>query len=350
MNKNKRFLIILILAFFHFSESNAGMKKPCGDSLPIIYSPGYNISVLGIENFHPFDSKKYGKVYKGIIDAQQICHSQFYCPKIVSDAELLSVHTQHYLESLKKSRVIARVVEIPLFRYLPEPILYNGILKPMKLATGGTILGVELALQCGWAINLSGGYHHAKADNGEGFCVFADVPIALKSIWNKKPDLKVLIVDLDAHQGNGNSLLLGNDKRVAILDMYNYMLYPNDEEAGQCIKYNVPLLRQTNTSDYLDYLARELPNAIEEFKPGLIVYNAGTDIFIEDKLGDLSITEEGIIKRDEFVFKNAFDNKIPILMVLSGGYDRKSGYIIAKSINNLIVKYGLNPVAKKTNP
>jgi len=211
----------------------------------------------------------------------------------------------------------------------------------MKRATAGTILGVELALRYGWAINLSGGYHHAKAENGEGFCVFADVPIALKSIWKKKPDLKVLLVDLDAHQGNGNSSVLRDEKRVVILDMYNSMIYPNDDEAEQYVTYKVPLERRTNTSEYLDKLEKTLPTAIDEFKPELIVYNAGTDIFVEDHLGNLSITEDGVVKRDEFVFQMAIENKVPILMVLSGGYNKKSGYIIAHSINNLILKNNL---------
>ena len=336
-------ILILILPVISF----AGMKTPCGDSIPIIYSPDYNISILGIENFHPFDSKKYRKVYKGIIEGQNICRSQFYRPQSVTDAELLTVHTENYLNLLKKSSIIARIVEIPPLRFLPAFILRNGILKGMRLATGGTILGVELALRYGWAINLSGGYHHAKAEDGEGFCVFADVPIAIQMIWKKMPDLKVLIVDLDAHQGNGNSSILGNDNRVAILDMYNSAIYPNDVEAAQRVKYRVPLKRRTNTDEYLQYLFNSLPNAINEFNPELIIYNAGTDIFVEDQLGNLSVTENGIIRRDEFVFQKAIENKIPILMVLSGGYNKKSGSIIANSINNIVKINALRPALKK---
>lgn len=333
--------------FFLVASSDAGMKRPCGDSIPIIYSSDYNISIWGLENFHPFDSKKYKKVYKGIIDRQGVCPSQFYHPRMVTDSELLQVHSAEYLHSLRKSSVIARIVEIPPLRILPAFVLRGGILKPMKLATGGTILGVELALRFGWAINLSGGYHHAKAEDGEGFCVFADVPIALHSIWKKCPNLKVLIVDLDAHQGNGTSSILGNDQRVAILDMYNSAIYPNDKEAAQLVKYPIRLNPQTTTEKYLNILSDLLPRAINEFNPGLIIYNAGTDIFVEDQLGNLSVTEEGIIRRDEFVFGKAIQNKIPILMVLSGGYNKKSGYIIANSINNLMNKYKLKPAPKK---
>jgi len=341
MKKGQRLLIQVLLVLTMGPSAQAGMKQPCGDSIPIIYSSQYNISILGIENFHPFDSKKFKKVYKGLIDSQAICPSQFFHPQIVTDSQLLHVHTPDYLHTLRKSSVIAKIVEISPLRFLPAFVLHSSILKPMKYATGGTILGVELALRCGWAINLSGGYHHAKASAGDGFCVYADVPIALHSMWKEFPELKVLIVDLDAHQGNGNSSILGGDNRVAILDLYNSSIYPHDFDAVQQVKYPVPLERRTKTNQYLELLSHWLPKAVSDFGPGLIVYNAGTDIFKDDQLGGLSVSEEGVIQRDEFVFKVAFQNRIPILMVLSGGYNRKSGDIIARSIGNIMVKNGL---------
>jgi histone deacetylase 11 len=341
MTKTPTIPLPLFLLLTLLPSLSAGMKQPCGDSLPIIYSPGYNISILGIENFHPFDSKKYKKVFNGIIKHHTICPSQLYSPRLVTEEELLTVHTEEYLASLKSSSVISRIVEIPFLRVLPVGTLNKGILKPMKLATGGTILGVELALRYGWAINLSGGYHHAKANKGEGFCVYADVPVALHSLWQTRPDRRVLIVDLDAHQGNGNSALLGNDHRVAIFDMYNSSVYPADAEALQQVTYKIPLRRRTATEEYLILLLASLPKAIGEFNPELIVYNAGTDIFMEDRLGNLSVSERGIISRDEYVFQVAHENSIPILMVLSGGYHKKSGGIIARSINNIITKFDL---------
>jgi histone deacetylase 11 len=128
---------------------------------------------------------------------------------------------------------------------------------------------------------------------------------------------------------------------------YNSAIYPDDIEAAQRVKYRIPLKRRAGTTEYLGLLSSSLPKAIREFHPGLIVYNAGTDIFVEDRLGNLSVTEDGIIGRDEFVFHEAIENKIPILMVLSGGYNKKSGYIIAKSINNIMKKGGLLPAPKK---
>jgi histone deacetylase 11 len=149
---NFMFKIKLLLVFF-ISLSFGGSKRPCGDSLPIIYSNNYNISILGIENFHPFDSKKYEKVYHGLISEGHLCPRQFYKPSRPSDEILLLVHTPEYLRSLKKSSVVASIAEIPPLEYLPNFILQNSLLEPMRLATGGTILGVHLALRYGWAIN-----------------------------------------------------------------------------------------------------------------------------------------------------------------------------------------------------
>jgi histone deacetylase 11 len=308
----------------------------CGDTLPIIYSSEYNISILGIEYFHPFDTKKFKRIYNYLRKHLGLCSHQFLTPYKIAEEELLTVHSQEYLVSLNKSKNIAQIVEIPPLRILPNAILRNGILKPMQFGTGGTVTGAIKAFETGWAINLAGGYHHAKADNGEGFCFYADIPLAINKLRTERPQLKVLVIDLDAHQGNGCSSILGDDKRISILDIYNKKIYPHDTRAEKKLTYNLAIYPNTEDSAYLSLLSSQLPKAIEEQTPDLIIYNAGTDIFELDPLGGLLITEKGIIQRDQIVFENAVDNNIPILMVLSGGYHKKSGEIIAKSIINLL--------------
>ncbi|MEA2096667.1 MAG: histone deacetylase [Candidatus Cloacimonadota bacterium] len=305
------------------------------EKIPIIYTAKYNISVLGLENFHYFDTKKYQKVYKKLKKELHINSKQFYSPNRITDDELLFVHSNEYLESLTRSKIIEEIVEIPFIKYVPNFILQKGIINPMKFAAKGTMIGLKLALEFGWAINLSGGYHHAKRNHGEGFCFFADIPIAINSIWQQYPELRVLIVDLDAHQGNGCSTILSKDKRVAIFDMYNSVIFPRDRQAEKFVSYRVPLNRKTKDSIYLEKLNYWLPKAINEHKPDVIIYNAGTDIFINDPFGGLWITEEGILNRDEIVFSIAKKRKIPLLMLLSGGYHKKSGDIIGRSILNL---------------
>jgi len=305
--------------------------------LPIVFSPRYDIRVLGIEKLHPFDSEKYGKVHRYLVDTVGIDEGAFYAPDPVSDEALRKVHTPQYLDSLNHSANIALIAEVMMAALLPNEVLRKHLLEPIRYATGGTILGLALALEQGWAMNLSGGYHHAKAGSGGGFCFFADVPIAVRTMWETHPDRKVMIVDLDAHQGNGNASIFLDEPRVTIFDVFNGQVYPGDLEAARSVKYNHPVKMFVGDKEYLGLLERELPPAIVESSPGLIIYNAGTDVLAGDPLGGMNITPEGIIRRDEIVFRCAVDRKIPILMLLSGGYTRKSAGVIGKSIENILI-------------
>jgi len=303
---------------------------------PIVFSSRYDIRVLGVEKLHPFDSEKYGKVHRYLVDKVGIDEGSFYSPDPVSDEALLKVHTANYLNSLNKSVNIALIAEVMMAALLPNGILQKHLLEPIRYATGGTIQGLALALEQGWAINLSGGYHHAKAESGGGFCFFADVPIAVRNMWETHPDRKVLIVDLDAHQGNGNASIFQDDPRITIFDVFNGYIYPGDYDAARYVKYNHPVKMFVSNGEYLGLLERELPPAIDESSPGLVIYNAGTDVLTGDPLGGMNISAEGIIKRDGFVFRSAIDRKIPILMLLSGGYTRKSAEVIGRSIENIL--------------
>lgn len=306
--------------------------------LPIIYSDEYDIKLMGIQKFHPFDTEKYSKVFKYLTKHHSLRKEEVYTPEICSDEDLRIVHPQSYLESLESKRAIARIAELPPLKILPKAVLRNGLLKPMKFGTGGTILGVTLALEKGWAINLSGGYHHAKADDGSGFCFFADIPIAIHKLWKKHPNKRILIIDLDAHQGNGLEAVLKDDKRIIILDVYGKFNYPKDYEVKKYIDYDYPMGQLTKNSDYITLIDSIIEPTIQKEKPDLIIYNAGTDIYRDDPLGDFRVTAEGIIRRDEIVFKAAKQQKTPILMVLSGGYTKESSTIIGRSIGNLLEK------------
>lgn len=307
-------------------------------ALPVVFHPVYDVD-FGFLNpiigaLHSFDGCKYGRVMKSI--APYIKDEYKHVPSEVTEEQLRLVHTAEYLQTLHDSKQVAQILEVPNI-----VDLRSWVLKPMRYATGGTILTVKLALKYGKAINLSGGYHHAKPNNGEGFCVYADIPIAIHSLWKENPSLKVMVIDLDAHQGNGVAESLKHelrkaDSRVALFDMYNAQRYPGPYDGTRAyIRYNNPLSNGTDDQLYLDRLITQLPLALDEFKPDLIIYNAGTDILEGDKLGGLSVSAAGIVERDQFVFEQAQSNKIPIAMVLSGGYTRQSADIIAKSIINL---------------
>ncbi|XP_036206243.1 histone deacetylase 11 isoform X11 [Myotis myotis] len=160
-----------------------------------------------------------------------------------------------------------------------------------------------------------GGFHHCSSDRGGGFCAYADITLAIK--------------------GNGHERDFMGDQRVYIMDVYNRHIYPGDRFAKQAIRRKVELEWGTEDDEYLDKVERNLKRALQEHPPDVMVYNAGTDILEGDRLGGLSISPQGIVKRDELVFRVARRCQVPILMVTSGGYQKRTARIIADSILNL---------------
>jgi histone deacetylase 11 len=334
-------LLIIVSLFFIIWHKKRTIQEVKIEKLPIVFHPNYDISFFGLEKLHPFDTKKYGKIYKHLTTKLGILEEQFFTPTPVTDADLRLIHNPHYLATLRLSSVVAQIAELPILRWIPNFFIRWRLLKPMRYGTGGTILGTKLALKHNWAINLSGGYHHAKAELGGGFCFYADVPIALQKLWAKNPQLRCFIVDLDAHQGNGYADIFNDDERISIFDMYNKHSYPGDIQATKHVQFLYPMPSGAEDDEYLFLLEQELPQAFDKLieenkKPDLIIYNAGTDIYEHDPLGGLKITADGIIKRDALVFKTAQKYEIPILMLLSGGYSPKSAEIIGKSIENIL--------------
>ncbi|MGK0289409.1 MAG: histone deacetylase 11 [bacterium] len=324
------------------------MSSTANQKLPIIYTSHYNISFLGLEKFHPFDSKKYGNVHQSLVEKNYFSTEQCYEPTKITDDELLEIHTPDYLEDLNIPTTIAQITELQFLSMLSNSMLQKHLLTPMRYGTAGTILSVKLATeQYGWSINLSGGYHHAKAHCGGGFCFFADIPLAIQQFLKKNPKARVLVLDLDAHQGNGYAEILADDPRVHIFDIYNKLIYPQDYDSHSAIDYNFPIDPSISEDDYLAILEANLPKAIHEVSPDLIIYNAGTDILKGDFVGGMQISGEGITYRDEFVFRTALKQKIPISMLLSGGYTKQSAFVIRESISNLFDKHILHDIQKK---
>ncbi|KAM7132906.1 histone deacetylase 11 isoform 2-T6 [Molossus nigricans] len=181
-----------------------------------------------------------------------------------------------------------------------------------------------------------GGFHHCSSDRGGGFCAYADITLAIKFLFERVEGIsRATIVDLDAHQGNGHERDFMGDQRVYIMDVYNRHIYPGDRFAKQAIRRKVELEWGTEDDEYLGKVERNLERALQEHPPDVMVYNAGTDILEGDRLGGLSVSPQGIVKRDELVFRVARGRRVPILMVTSGGYQKRTARIIADSILNL---------------
>uniref|UniRef100_A0A914QBG3 Histone deacetylase 11 n=1 Tax=Panagrolaimus davidi TaxID=227884 RepID=A0A914QBG3_9BILA len=306
---------------------------------PIIYSSHYNITCMGLERCHPFDSTKWGKVFKICQEAGWLTKENTIQPMEAKTSDLLISHTSLYLKSLYIPCNVAQAVEVPIVALLFPCIIERCLLKPFRYQVGGTVTAAYFALERGWSINIGGGFHHASTNRGAGFCIYNDITVSLQFLFNdtslSKPIRKAMIVDLDAHQGNGHERDFKGDERVYIFDMFNYSIYPRDQEAKEAISKAVRLKRFTEDGEYLRELKINLKEALTEFTPDIIIYNAGTDCYEADPLGCLSISARGIKIRDEFVFRQARKNQIPIVMVTSGGYTRESAGIIADSLLNL---------------
>ncbi|XP_038132398.1 histone deacetylase 11 [Cyprinodon tularosa] len=318
---------------FHHSELFASIPPTC---LPIVYHPNYNITFMGLEKLHPFDSGKWGKVIHFLKEEQFVSDENLVEAREASDEDLLVVHTKRYLNRLKWSVVVASITEIPPLMLLPNSLVKRRVLRPLRTQTGGTIMAGKLAIERGWAINVGGGFHHCSSDKGGGFCAYADITLAIRFLFDRVEGVSTAtIIDLDAHQGNGHERDFLDDRRVFIMDVYNHNIYPGDGFAKRAIKRKVELEWGTEDSEYLQKVELHCEGALNELRPDVIVYNAGTDILDGDLLGGLSISPQGIIRRDELVFRAARRRGIPILMVTSGGYQKKTARIIADSILNL---------------
>jgi histone deacetylase 11 len=304
--------------------------------VPLIYSSHYNISAFGLEHLHPFDGRKFAKIEKHLVRAGVRTPSDFLRPIELSREQLLNVHTAEYLKTLKDSTVLASIFEVYAAAFVPSTLLDWRILHPMRLAAGGTLTACKLALEHGLAINLGGGYHHADRNHGGGFCVYSDVPAALMLLHQQGKIGSALIVDVDAHQGNGFANVLHDTQWAHVVDLFDESIYPFPKVLEDM---SVPLPQRTRGDKYLAALEQAVPEAIAKFIPDLIVYNAGSDVLASDPLSSLLLAPDELCQRDLYVVCQARERGIPLAMVLSGGYSKESATAHASSIEGIIKKF-----------
>jgi histone deacetylase 11 len=304
--------------------------------IPIVYSPNYDISAFGLERLHPFDSRKYCRIRDWLVREGLRKRRDFISPSPCSDADLLKVHLPGYLDSLRDRQVLARILEVQVVRHLPAWLLNWRVLRPMRWAVGGTMLACRLALEKGWAINLGGGYHHASRDRGAGFCVYADVPLALLTLKEEGRLQSALIVDTDAHQGDGTADAIRSWPWARILDLFEDDLFPwpkVEEDAP------VPFPPRTTGAEYLGALRDYLPRALDQLQPQLVVHNAGSDVLSSDPLASFCLTVEQMAERDIYVITEARRRNMPVAMVLAGGYGPLSWEAHARSIEGILTRF-----------
>jgi histone deacetylase 11 len=206
----------------------------------------------------------------------------------------------------------------------------------MRYATGGTVLACRLALEHGVAVNLGGGFHHASADKGGGFSVYADVPLAVKMLHDEGKIGTVLVVDLDAHQGNGTAATFRSWSWAKILDLYEEDIYPIPKEPED---FPLAVGPGLTGGDYNDMVNVALVDALDTVRPDLVVYNAGSDPFIDDPLTSYRLTKADLTERDLNVVSLVRERSIPVAMVLSGGYSGESWRVHTDAIEDILVRY-----------
>ncbi len=304
--------------------------------VPIIYSRHYDITAFGLERWHPFDSVKYRRIHSWLIHQGLRRRADFIAPRPCTREKLLRVHSSEYLRSLKRRRELARIFELWPIAYLPVWLVDWRVLRPMRWATGGTVLACRLALERGLAINLGGGYHHASGTSGGGFCIYADVPLALAVLHDEGRIRSARVVDTDAHQGNGTADAIRRWPWAHFLDLFEEDIYPFRKVQEEM---PVPLPARTSGVTYLDILAEQLTKALERFQPDLVVYNAGSDVLATDPLSWLQLTPDEMADRDLYVVTQTRERGIPLAMVLSGGYGPASWQAHARSIERILARF-----------
>ena len=281
--------------------------------LPVVNHPEY---VAKINDNSVFPIKKFSSLANYLLKNKIV--KNFYIPKECSIETLSKSHSLNYINHIK-NKTLDKKSEIKI----GFPI-NDSVVKRSFLATGGTVLASKLALDHRLACNTAGGSHHASFNNGAGYCVFNDVAVAANYLKYQKKINKILIFDLDVHQGNGNSDIFKNDKNIFTFSMHCKTNYPAKKSISDL---DIELEDGIEDKKYLKILKENLIK-INKLKFNFVFYIAGVDVHFDDKLGKLKLTDEGINMRDKIVIENFFSRKIPLCGVLGGGYNKNFDKLI----------------------
>ena len=236
---------------------------------------------------------------------------EMHTPDPIARAWIERVHARDYVDAVLSARVDAAIERRIGFPVTPR------VARRSTLSAGGTWLAARLALEHGYAANGAGGSHHALPATGAGYCVFNDLAIAAERLLAEGHARRVAIVDLDVHQGDGTATMFTGRDDVFTFSMHAERNFP----ARKAVSHrDVPLPDGMGDADYLAVLARELPVVLDAFGPDLILYQAGVDPHVDDKLGRLALSDDGLEARDRFVMRAAADRGIALASVLGGGY------------------------------
>src|ERR1700681_1266270 len=289
----------------------------------LVYHPRYDLN-LGA---HVFPSQKFRLIAKKLVSSGIAEDGDFLRPESASDTDLLRVHTSGWIHKLRTGTLTASELmklEVP---YSPE------LAEAVWLAAGGSILAAQCALRDGFGANLSGGFHHAYPDHGEGFCAIHDVAVAIRRLQADKAIEKAIVVDTDVHHGNGTAAIFRNDPSVFTISIHQLNNYPGHKPPSSI---DLNMADRVDDDEYLGALLPAVQKALDEFRPEILFYVGGADPFCEDQLGGLLLTKKGLMERDRRVFAEARKRGIPVATALAGGYARRVEDTVRIHVNTIL--------------
>ena len=289
--------------------------------LKIAYHPIYTHP---LPEGHRFPMIKYDLLPQQLLHEGTCTSENFFEPEIPNDKYILAVHDPEYFYDLINIKIpprAARKIGFPLSEVLVER---------ERIIADGTIKGCEFALEHGIAMNIAGGTHHAYTDRGEAFCLLNDQAIGARYLQSQNKARKILIADLDVHQGNGTAQIFQQDPSVFTFSMHGSSNYPFKKESSDL---DIPLKKGTTDKEYLGVLKDVFPELLEKERPDFIFYLCGVDVLATDKLGTLALTTEGCKMRDEFVLTTCRNYGIPVQCSMGGRYSKEIRLIVEAHAN-----------------
>jgi acetoin utilization deacetylase AcuC-like enzyme len=281
---------------------------------------------------HRFPMEKYNLLPEQLLYEGTVSNENFFEPGILDEKWILNTHEKAYLNrlttlSLSKSEI--RKTGFPLSAELIEREIH---------IMQGSLQASLFALEFGVAMNVAGGTHHAFTNRGEGFCLLNDIAISANYLLENKLSNKILVVDLDVHQGNGTAEIFKNNKNVFTFSMHGASNYPMHKEKSDL---DIGLPDKINDAAYLKLLTENLHFIVENFHPDFMIFQSGVDVLESDKLGRLGLSIEGCKKRDKIVLELAKTNDIPIMCCMGGGYSERLTHIIEAHANTFRIAQDL---------
>lgn len=301
--------------------------------MKLIYSENFNID-LGLLNYlHPFDGTKFRKIIAELASTEVL----------TPETGISMDEVDEFLTSMMRVKVrdevfVFRALEVPKIPFVSFNFLDRKILTPMRWAVAGTKLGATLALQQGglyW--NLAGGYHHAHKASMEGFCIYNDIGISVVQLLKQgllSEQDKILIIDTDAHHGNGNAFTFMENPNVTLLDVYNADIYPRSDFTRERVNIPVPLASGCQGQEYLSRYQTALSQLENDYKLAFVV--AGTDVLKEDKLGGLMLNKDDVAQREAITLTALKERNIPGVILGGGGYSKLSAPAVANAIKHCL--------------